>query len=95
MLLRSVAEDEGASSTSSSSLEIKVDGFDRLKSIRDKERVEKYKLKMLARSVSAQQNLGAESYTDNDMLLQELSKESQKRDSASKEETDIDNLKRT
>lgn len=88
-----------ASTTSSSSLEIKVDGFDRLKSIREKERLEKYKQKLLARSVSAQQNLGAELYTDNDMLLQELTKESQKGDlldSTSKEETDIDNnLKRT
>ncbi|XP_077289165.1 bestrophin-4-like isoform X2 [Arctopsyche grandis] len=83
-----VAEDEIAStSTSTSSLVMKEDGFDRLKSIRDKERIEKYQQKLLARSVSAQQNIVAECYTDNDMLLSELTKESRQKSETLSEQT--------
>ncbi|RVE45968.1 hypothetical protein evm_009371 [Chilo suppressalis] len=48
------------------------DDFERLRSIRDQRRREKYLQKLMARSVSAQQTTGSTELIDNDLLLEEL-----------------------
>ncbi|KAL0839605.1 hypothetical protein ABMA28_016287 [Loxostege sticticalis] len=49
-----------------------ADDFERLRSIRDQRRREKYLQKLMARSVSAQQTAGSNELIDNDLLLEEL-----------------------
>ncbi|KAL0883951.1 hypothetical protein ABMA27_016010 [Loxostege sticticalis] len=49
-----------------------ADDFERLRSIRDQRRRDKYLQKLMARSVSAQQTAGSNELIDNDLLLEEL-----------------------
>ncbi|XP_059060010.1 bestrophin-4 isoform X2 [Achroia grisella] len=49
-----------------------MDDFDRLRSIREQERRDKYLQKLMARSVSAQQQTGSMELIDNDLLLEDL-----------------------
>ncbi|XP_037297232.1 bestrophin-3 isoform X3 [Manduca sexta] len=49
-----------------------MDDFDRLRSIREQHRREKYLQKLMARSVSAQQRTGSTELIDNDILLEDL-----------------------
>ncbi|CAH0759222.1 unnamed protein product [Diatraea saccharalis] len=49
-----------------------TDDFERLRSIRDQRRRDKYLQKLMARSVSAQQTTGSTELIDNDLLLEEL-----------------------
>ncbi|XP_075972941.1 bestrophin homolog 1-like isoform X2 [Anticarsia gemmatalis] len=49
-----------------------IDEFDRLRSIREQHRREKYLQKLMARSVSAQQRTGSMELVDNDLLLEDL-----------------------
>ncbi|KPJ16950.1 Bestrophin-2 [Papilio machaon] len=49
-----------------------IDDFDRLRSVREQERKEKYRQKLMARSVSAQQPTGSQELIDNVLLLEEL-----------------------
>ncbi|XP_052738280.1 bestrophin-4 isoform X2 [Bicyclus anynana] len=55
-----------------------MDDFDRLRSIREQHRREKYLQKLMARSISAQQPTGSLELIDNDLVLEELIKQSQK-----------------
>ncbi|XP_045763507.1 bestrophin-4-like isoform X2 [Maniola jurtina] len=67
-----------------------MDDFDRLRSVREQHRREKYLQKLMARSISAQQPTGSLELIDNELLLQELIKQSQKQqatDGNPKEET--------
>lgn len=65
-----------------------MDDFDRLRSIREQHRRDKYLQKLMARSVSAQQPTGSGDLLDNDLLLEELFKHSKEiKDEDSKEET--------
>ncbi|CAH2238775.1 jg11653 [Pararge aegeria aegeria] len=67
-----------------------MDDFDRLRSIREQHRREKYLQKLMARSISAQQPTGSLELIDNDLILEELIKQSQKQDTTegdSKDET--------
>lgn len=49
-----------------------IDEFDRLRSIREQHRRDKYLQKLMARSVSAQQRTGSMELVDNDLLLEDL-----------------------
>ncbi|CAH0669090.1 unnamed protein product [Spodoptera exigua] len=49
-----------------------LDDFDRLRSIREQHRKEKYLQKLMARSISAQQRTGSTELMDNDLLLEDL-----------------------
>ncbi|CAH2062785.1 unnamed protein product, partial [Iphiclides podalirius] len=49
-----------------------LDDFDRLRSVREQERREKHRQKLMARSVSAQQQAGSQELIDNVLLLEEL-----------------------
>lgn len=80
-----VAEDETASISGSEEGE-EEDEFHRLKAAREQERLTRYRQKMMARSVSAQQNMGAECYADNEILLAELAKESKRRNESKSNE---------
>ncbi|CAH0721682.1 unnamed protein product, partial [Brenthis ino] len=53
-----------------------TDDFDRLRNIREQHRREKYLQKLMARSVSAQQPTGSGDLIDNDLLIEELIKQS-------------------
>ncbi|XP_050362804.1 bestrophin-4 isoform X1 [Nymphalis io] len=66
-----------------------IDDFDRLRSIREQHRREKYLQKIMARSVSAQQPTGSVELLDNELLLEELIKQSKqaKSEEDSKQET--------
>ncbi|XP_072941772.1 bestrophin-4 isoform X2 [Epargyreus clarus] len=68
-----------------------VDDFDRLRSIREQHRREKYLQKLMARSVSAQQQAGSGELIDNESLLEDLLLQSEvaqkKEEMNSKEET--------
>ncbi|XP_047545480.1 uncharacterized protein LOC125077575 isoform X3 [Vanessa atalanta] len=66
-----------------------IDDFDRLRSIREQHRREKYLQKLMARSVSAQQPSGSVELLDNELLLEELIKQSKqaKSEEDSKQET--------
>ncbi|XP_013134730.1 PREDICTED: bestrophin-1 isoform X2 [Papilio polytes] len=69
-----------------------IDDFDRLRSVREQERKEKYRQKLMARSVSAQQPTGSQELIDNVLLLEELLMQSEalkkeKSEQDSKEET--------
>ncbi|XP_032511949.1 bestrophin-4 isoform X2 [Danaus plexippus] len=55
-----------------------LDDFDRLKSLREQHRKEKYLQKLMARSVSAQQPTGSIELIDNELLLEELIRQSQR-----------------
>nr|XP_049696885.1 bestrophin homolog 22 isoform X2 [Helicoverpa armigera] len=63
-----------------------LDDFDRLRSIREQHRRDKYLQKLMARSVSAQQRTGSTELIDNDLLLEDLLSQSaaQKKDEKSK-----------
>ncbi|XP_028174601.1 bestrophin homolog 1-like isoform X1 [Ostrinia nubilalis] len=52
--------------------ETDADDFERLRSIRDARRRDKYLQKLMARSISAQQTTGSNELIDNDLLLEEL-----------------------
>ncbi|XP_068627529.1 bestrophin-4-like isoform X2 [Battus philenor] len=68
-----------------------LDDFDRLRSAREQERKEKYRQKLMARSVSAQQPTGSQELIDNVLLLEELLMQSEElkkeREQYSKEDT--------
>ncbi|KAJ8727018.1 hypothetical protein PYW08_015415 [Mythimna loreyi] len=70
-----------------------LDDFDRLRSIREQHRREKYLQKLMARSVSAQQRTGSTELMDNDLLLEDLLTQSAalKKDEKSKSEDPKDN----
>ncbi|XP_022829151.1 bestrophin homolog 22 isoform X4 [Spodoptera litura] len=64
-----------------------LDDFDRLRSIREQHRREKYLQKLMARSISAQQRTGSTELMDNDLLLEDLLSQSaaaQKKEEKSK-----------
>lgn len=71
-----------------------LDDFDRLRSIREQHRREKYLQKLMARSISAQQRTGSTELMDNDLLLEDLLSQSaaaQKKEEKSKNEETKDN----
>ncbi|XP_046978524.1 bestrophin-4-like isoform X3 [Vanessa cardui] len=63
-----------------------IDDFDRLRSIREQHRREKYLQKLMARSVSAQQPSGSVELLDNELLLEELIKQSKQAKSENEED---------
>ncbi|XP_035432064.1 bestrophin homolog 17 isoform X4 [Spodoptera frugiperda] len=71
-----------------------LDDFDRLRSIREQHRREKYLQKLMARSISAQQRTGSTELMDNDLLLEDLLSQSaaaQKKEEKSKNDETKDN----